>query len=1546
MKRGNQNRRARRVRPNTTPNRSRTITGLPIAILCAVFAGAGTAALWAVENGVLTSTSTDPARASTSSSAAGSPVATPPIAGETPRNPGSVAERLRARALSVFRPTVARNHDGHDHDHDSHDHDAHNRDAHGHGAEPLDDVEPSSRRPGFGRQLQASIEEMIPEALRANRVSATPVDTVATDMDLEFWVEWGGGEPRSWFGTLRLDEGTIETARGYGLQADAPGSMYLEDNVVTISPRLPRSFDSVLIRATAPRDANLLVTFGANGSSSGEFDTQIPLMEIVDSTQHRALDDRDNRLIIRRSASDSLRLQTDRTSMVFEPSEMFQFSVLPNVVDFTKLEHRCRVQLRPARSDSNLWVDEREMVQDLDGSISPAGPFKLTMPREEGAYDLIISINKRRSSSVSRAQRGPWRKLQVVVVQSESDGRSSLEGQQAEGPGPQFQVIQEFDPAEPEQPLSVSKVVPLFGLRQTARRPTLHGDVVSVKWLDTDKQIERDLLDIGPDSWFALPLQITQPGHPHILEIDYPNDTPQTLGIAIYEPGSRRAVVDTGLTTSVDNLAERPGVTTYQLTFWPRTDSPILVLADRDSKRAATLGAIRVLAGPDRLRNLENPLPADGRLLAAHLDTPLFPELFSATSDVDQKSGRTLRDWVTFFDGAKRLIQVLKRRGYNGAVIPVLSDGGSLYPSRLLEPTPLFDDGVFFATAQDPMQKDVLEMLLRMFDREGLRLVPSIKFTGTLPILEAKRRLGSRPSINLVDTAGKRWRPQPDSFGIGTHYNPLDQEVQAAMRAVVSELSQRCASHASFAGVAVQLDPGSYATLPGPNWGADEVTIKRFMSAQTGSPSNPLSEHRLRQEWLAWRADRMSEMYHEMIHNLREDVLGAQLYLLGSSLLNTPLVKNAAEVIRAPTEMTASSALLSFGIDVERMREKGIVFLSPRQMKSVPHDQVDLDRAWDDEFVRLFGQHAETAAGSQLQYPFQRFDATTLAGKLPIKDVAKAVKTRIGETGPISRRGLAHGLAALDSQVILDGAWQTPRDEQVWRDSMTVYRQLPEMKFETVSPPVGSKTQPVMIRRAVRGGKALFYVVNDSPRSVGTRIGFAGRHTLELKSLSTTALPRLVVTGQGPMLSLTLRPYEIVGIEASEPNARVVRWETQVDQQVLATLQESLQRLKQCVAAKRDYPQLKNPDFDQLAAQDVIPGWEFGEGAGMQVQVDTHSSHHGRQSLHLQSETPVNWSNGPIVWLRSEWFEPAASGRLVFAGWLKTRDFENQPHVQLLVEGRLPNNQLVRRERALGAVQSDPSARPLGADWNYYTLFVEDLPASVKEVRVGVELRGTGDVWVDQVGVYDLWLNEEERTGLIRDIDIATSMLEEGRVADSEQLLKSHYVQYLFANLPTPAAASIPTPVMATIGDVEPESQEPPSELPRQLGSSQVMAWPDLDQPSENVLRSDDTPRQMRSSYGDSRQLTQATSHDRDWAAAPTRVPSEGANPIANSIAPVVGGTYPVTEGSYPVTDSRDTTSVTTAPPAEAESASWLDKLKNFKFKLPDRRTRPTRQER
>ena len=218
MKRGNQHRRVRRARPNSKPERRRTNPVLPIAIVCALLAGAGTAALWAVEKAVVTSATIDPARigVKTASSADSGRVATPPIA-------DSAAERLRDRANSAVRPAVPHNHGD---DHESRDREAHDRGADRQGAESVGVGEPSSSQPSLGSRLRASFEDMIHGARSANRVTATSVDNVSMDVDFEFWVEWGGGEPQSWFGTLTLDEGSIETARGYGMQADAPGSIH------------------------------------------------------------------------------------------------------------------------------------------------------------------------------------------------------------------------------------------------------------------------------------------------------------------------------------------------------------------------------------------------------------------------------------------------------------------------------------------------------------------------------------------------------------------------------------------------------------------------------------------------------------------------------------------------------------------------------------------------------------------------------------------------------------------------------------------------------------------------------------------------------------------------------------------------------------------------------------------------------------------------------------------------------------------------------------------------------------------------------------------------------------------------------------------------------------------------------------------------------------------------------------------------------------------------------------------------------------------------
>src|SRR5208283_5383843 len=52
----------------------------------------------------------------------------------------------------------------------------------------------------------------------------------------------------------------------------------------------------------------------------------------------------------------------------------------------------------------------------------------------------------------------------------------------------------------------------------------------------------------SPDvSWEAYTLGISSPGRPYLLEVEYPNDVPQTLGLSIVETNAAGAFVPIGL---------------------------------------------------------------------------------------------------------------------------------------------------------------------------------------------------------------------------------------------------------------------------------------------------------------------------------------------------------------------------------------------------------------------------------------------------------------------------------------------------------------------------------------------------------------------------------------------------------------------------------------------------------------------------------------------------------------------------------------------------------------------------------------------------------------------------------------------------------------------------------------------------------------------------------------------------------------------------------------------------------------------------------------
>ena len=459
----------------------------------------------------------------------------------------------------------------------------------------------------------------------------------------------------------------------------------------------------------------------------------------------------------------------------------------------------------------------------------------------------------------------------------------------------------------------------------------------------------------SPDvSWEAYWLPIDQPGRPHVLEVDYPSDVPQTLGLSIIEPDAAGAMAPLSADAGVDNAADAIGSAGsppcwlhHRLIFWPRTSAPLLLVTNGRDRQPAVYGKIRVLSDGERLPRAISGHAAAGRLLAAYLDRPLVPDNFSASRSLDPWSSRCLDDWQTFYEGGTRLVEYLNHAGLNGLMLAVLADGSTIYPSPLLEPTPRYDTGALFASAQDPVRKDVLEMLLRLFDREELQLIPMVEFAAPLPELEAVRRRGGPDAegIEWIGPEGAPWSAAwPPRRGLAPYYNLLHPRVQQAMLGVLRELAGRYAKHPAFAGLAVRLSADGYAQLPGPDWGLDDATVARFQrEANLRLPgSGPrrfaeraayLAEPSRRRVWLEWRAAQLAQFYHRAAEELAALRPNSRLYLAGADMIGGPELE--AELRPAlPRRTTLAATLLQLGIDTRHFpdNQPGLMLLRPERI--------------------------------------------------------------------------------------------------------------------------------------------------------------------------------------------------------------------------------------------------------------------------------------------------------------------------------------------------------------------------------------------------------------------------------------------------------------------------------------------------------------------------------------------------------------------------------------------------------------------------------------
>lgn len=1259
----------------------------------------------------------------------------------------------------------------------------------------------------------------------------------ASPLKLQLRIAWGGGAARRWRGTITISAGelqdlvprSIEPIKSAHLHSivgspvaktdvsgahvrlntpmDVQSSGQSKSQTVFVQQDKPSQFDAFDISVTAAPQAILTVDLVALSDANIHFQLQRPLAFFIARDAEIVLDSTGNRGQVRRVAGDRLRVITERSHLVFRPQELFELTLQPYQLGESRTGNY-QYELDVIAVAENLKIhSQQHAVEVTTADEFPAwNQIKIPIPTRPGIYNIRFAVLSRRfPNTLVRTSPLVQRVVQIVVVGGES-------------PVPEvatkWREVTNYNPADPSWWQRLRELDPtnrikyLAGSSPSSIGFAPFGNRRAEKIQHHDKSMTR----LGSGGWQALPLEIENPQRPHLLEIEYPNDVQQTAAVSVLEPNALGKIgplgVDTGWNLEDVSWEITPETLTHKVLFWPNTNTPMLVIRNQLSSKPVVFGKIRVqqLQGslaelyPKSVREKKN------RLALAYFKKPLFAENFSSREAVGPDSVATLDDWNTFYDGGQRLVKYLQFAGNNGAVVNVLSEGSSLFPSDLFHATPKYDSGAFFGNGQDPLKKDVLEMLYQMFDEHQLVLIPSIQLN--MPLIELEQQLKDSTGSGLDSAVGIRLTNADASLpGGGTvgRYNPLDPRVQLAIRNLIKEIMLRYHTHPSFAGINIELIPDSYTHLSNSNWGLDPTTLNRFFQSQEIQPSdlhaNNVNAVRtsLANEWNLWKQQQLSKLYKDIAVDIarysKTSVVNdnrhpQRLYLSTAELYETVEIQRQAfptlppknRLINITRNMSINPALTQ-GVD-------NLVWLSPHKANPVVDptlQNVDIELAQSMGVHQLFSQselhgavffHAPTTA----QLP-------QLDAKSPWGDVNTQTwfANTITPSHFYNRQRFISKLAKTDCRVLVDGGWFLPLgQEDHVRELLATYQQLPDVAFQTIKNKSNSIPQPLVIRRFVEssikdGTKTYLYVLNNSPWAVTSQIDINMQPDGVPVSLSEKSKSSYRWHLNGATWQVVMEPFDLVAIRIDRVEARVVSATVQFNKDVIPKLQENILAVNQQLSRLEQPAALliRNGDFENRGVPSAVNGWIFDKSVGNLVTVGTDVAQQGQQYLELQRTS----GSEKILWVRSEPFTVPTTGRIAFSVWLRTKDAARAPTVRLAIEGRY-YGQPYYRPRTIGMLPTGGASHQkpavLHSTWTKYVIVVDDLPVrGLTDLRVGFDLMSAGQVEIDNLQVYDLWFQPREYRELMKEVSLAYSHQKQGRVADSYQFLNAFWPRYI-----------------------------------------------------------------------------------------------------------------------------------------------------------------------
>ena len=239
----------------------------------------------------------------------------------------------------------------------------------------------------------------------------------ALDTNLRLRVAWGGGPERQWHGTIELAPGTLSALQPLGIEADEPGSIWLDESKVSIRQRSVRAYDGIDVLATADLSSKLVVRLWPVGHEDEAKRFDIQLKQLVTQSFTSPIDAGGNQLLVIRSPGDKLRVSFHRSSLVFAPGETFSATLAPTLLGLpggTAL----RIKAQLTGPGGKGWSREFETVTPQADEEADVGiPLEIKLPDVEGVCDLTLT-----AINAALRERLPWkrpiaeRKVQLVIV--------------------------------------------------------------------------------------------------------------------------------------------------------------------------------------------------------------------------------------------------------------------------------------------------------------------------------------------------------------------------------------------------------------------------------------------------------------------------------------------------------------------------------------------------------------------------------------------------------------------------------------------------------------------------------------------------------------------------------------------------------------------------------------------------------------------------------------------------------------------------------------------------------------------------------------------------------------------------------------------------------------------------------------------------------------------------------------------------------------------------------------------------------------------------